>query len=82
MVAAEVLSDSSATWKSVKDVTLPLCDSLCKAITNENNLESRLAGQEMAYIIIDAVTDSYLAHSNAGEVIPTVTTHLEDTSIL
>lgn len=71
MMAAEVLSDSSATWKSVKDVTLPLCDSLCKAITNENNLESRLAGQEMAYVIIDAVTDSYLAHSNAGEVIPT-----------
>ena len=71
MVAAEVLSDSTSTWESVKNVTLPLCDSLCEAITNENNLKSRLAGQEMAYDIIDAVTDSYLAHSNAGEVVPT-----------
>lgn len=70
MLAAEVLSDSTSSWQLVREVTLPLCDSICNAITDESNLKRRMSGQEMAYDIMDAAIDSYLSHKEAGEDIP------------
>ena len=59
-----VVQDSTSNWQTVKTVILPMVESLCDALSEENDRGRRLSLQGIAYQIIMATIKKY--HETQG----------------
>ena len=59
-----VVQDSTSNWQTVKTVILPMVESLCDALSEEDNRGRRLSLQGIAYQIIMATIKKY--HETQG----------------
>lgn len=66
-VLSVVTADSLSTWQDVMNATTPVIDSIILDATNEVNLKKRMLGQELGYLVMEAITDKYLDLKAHGE---------------
>lgn len=66
-VLSVVTADSLSTWQDVMNATTPVIDSIILDATDEVNLKKRMLGQELGYLVMEAITDKYLDLKAHGE---------------
>ena len=59
-VLSVVTADSLSTWQYVMNATTPVIDSIILDATDEVDLKKRMLGQELGYLVMEAITDKYL----------------------
>ena len=59
-VLSDVTADSLSTWQDVMNTTTPVLDSIILDATDDVNLKKRMLGQELGYLVMEALTDKYL----------------------
>ena len=59
-VLSDVTADSLSTWQDVMNATTPVLDSIILDATDDVNLKKRMLGQELGYLVMEALTDKYL----------------------
>ena len=59
-VLSVVTADSLSTWQDVMNATTPVIDSIILDATDEVDLKKRMLGQELGYLVMEAITDKYL----------------------
>lgn len=62
-----VTADSLSTWQDVMNATTPVIDSIILDATDEVDLKKRMLGQELGYLVMEAITDKYLDLKAHGE---------------
>lgn len=62
-VLSVVTADSLSTWQDVMNATTPVIDSIILDATDEVDLKKRMLGQELGYLVMEAITDKYLERS-------------------
>ena len=66
-VLSVVTADSLSTWQDVMNATTPVIDSIILDATDEVDLKKRMLGQELGYLVMEAITDKYLDLKAHGE---------------
>lgn len=66
-VISVVTADSLSTWQDVMNATTPVIDSIILDATDEVDLKKRMLGQELGYLVMEAITDKYLDLKAHGE---------------
>lgn len=66
-VLSVVTADSLSTWQDVINATTPVIDSIILDATDEVDLKKRMLGQELGYLVMEAITDKYLDLKAHGE---------------
>ena len=66
-VLSVVTVDSLSTWQDVMNATTPVIDSIILDATDEVDLKKRMLGQELGYLVMEAITDKYLDLKAHGE---------------
>ncbi len=66
-VLSVVTADSLSTWQDVMNATTPVIDSIILDATDEIDLKKRMLGQELGYLVMEAITDNYLDLKAHGE---------------
>lgn len=68
-VLSDVTADSLSTWQDVMNATTPVLDSIILDATDDVNLKKRMLGQELGYLVMEALTDKYLDLENIERVL-------------
>lgn len=66
-VLSVVTADTLSTWQDVMNATTPVIDSIILDATDEVDLKKRMLGQELGYLVMEAITDKYLDLKAHGE---------------
>ena len=66
-VLSVVTADTLSTWHDVMNATTPVIDSIILDATDEVDLKKRMLGQELGYLVMEAITDKYLDLKAHGE---------------
>ena len=66
-VLSVVTADSLSTWQDVMNATTPVIDSIILDATDEVDMKKRMLGQELGYLVMEAITDKYLDLKAHGE---------------
>ena len=66
-VLSVVTADSLSTWQDVMNATTTVIDSIILDATDEVDLKKRMLGQELGYLVMEAITDKYLDLKAHGE---------------
>lgn len=66
-VLSVVTADSLSIWQDVMNATTPVIDSIILDATDEVDLKKRMLGQELGYLVMEAITDKYLDLKAHGE---------------
>lgn len=66
-VLSVVTADSLSTWQDVMNATTPVIDSIILDATDEVDLKKRMLGQELGYLVMEAITDKSLDLKAHGE---------------
>jgi len=65
-VLSDVTADSLSTWQDVMNATTPVLDSIILDATDDVNLKKRMLGQQLGYLVMEAITDKYLDLEERG----------------